>query len=495
MTQDKSSYQQIFKATSLFGGVQLFQILIQIAKSKFVAVLLGPSGMGIQGLLTSTTNLIAAITNCGLGASSIKNVAEANSKGDEYRIALIITILRKWVWATGLLGALLTLIFSPWLSQLTFGNNEYTFAFVWISVTLLLNQLSSGQMAILQGMRKLKYLANANLSGSVLGLLVSVPFYYYFAINGIVPAIIASSVVSVIRSWYFARKIKIIKVKATKEITFAEGKKMLKMGIMLSLSGLITLGASYLVRIYISNIGSIQDVGLYTAGFAIISSYVGLVFSAMGTDYYPRLSGVANNNQQAKKLINEQSEIAILILGPILTIFLVFINWIIIILYSTKFVPVSGMIHYAILGIYFKAVTWAIGYIFLAKGDAKVFFWSEVASNSYLLLFNILGYYFFGLTGMGISFLIGYIFSLGQVFLIAKIRYEFSFTSQLFSIFTIQTTIGIACFMSIKFLPIHGSYALGISLIGASVWHSYKELDRRVGFKGLLNALKRKIKH
>ena len=79
--------------------------------------------------------------------------------------------------------------------------------------------------------------------------------------------------------------------------------------------------------------------------------------------------------------------------------------FVVILLYSTKFVAANGMINYAAIGIYFKAVTWAIGFILLAKGASKVFFWSELLGNTYMLLFNLLGYYLLGLTGMGISFL------------------------------------------------------------------------------------------
>ena len=111
---------------------------------------------------------------------------------------------------------------------------------------------------------------------------------------------------------------------------------MLKMGLMLSLSGLISTGASYIVRVFISKTGSLDDVGLYNAGFAIIGTYVGLVFTAMSTDYYPRLSGVAHDNDKANLLINQQAEIAILIIAPILTVFIIFINWAVILLYSRE---------------------------------------------------------------------------------------------------------------------------------------------------------------
>ena len=128
--EKKNSYRQIMKATSLFGGVQFFQIIISVVRSKFVAILLGPSGMGVVGLLTSTTGLISGITNLGLGTSAVKNISEANATGNEKRISTVISVLRRLVWGTGLLGAIVTLLLSPWLSQVTFGNRDYTLAFV-----------------------------------------------------------------------------------------------------------------------------------------------------------------------------------------------------------------------------------------------------------------------------------------------------------------------------------------------------------------------------
>lgn len=52
-----TSYKSIFKATSLFGGVQVFKILVNIIKQKLLAILIGPEGVGILGLFTSATQL------------------------------------------------------------------------------------------------------------------------------------------------------------------------------------------------------------------------------------------------------------------------------------------------------------------------------------------------------------------------------------------------------------------------------------------------------
>ncbi|MFS8083525.1 MAG: O-antigen translocase [Ginsengibacter sp.] len=474
------------KATSIFGGVQVITIIISIIRSKFIAILLGPVGMGISGLLTSTTSFIAGLTEFGLGTSAVRDVASANSTGNEKRIATVIAVLRRWVWVTGTLGTLVMLVLSPWLSQLTFGNHDYTLAFIWISITLLFTQLSNGQFVILQGMRKLKYLAKASVIGSALGLIITVPLYYKFGINGIVPSIIIASLISLLLSWYFAKKIKIEPVKISRIRTIAEGKNMLFMGFMISLSGLITLGVSYIVRIYISNTGGVEQVGLYSAGFAIITTYVGLIFTAMGTDYYPRLSAVAYSNELSRQIINQQAEIAILILAPILMIFLVFIKWVIVILYSDKFMPVDTMIHWAAMGMLFKAASWAIAFILLAKGDSKIFFWNELIVNLYMLILNILGYRFMGLTGLGISFLVGYLFYFIQIFALGKIKYQFSFDAAFIRIFAFQLLLAMSCFVVIKYVSMPYSYITGIVLIIISGFYSYKELDKRIDIRSIL---------
>jgi O-antigen/teichoic acid export membrane protein len=492
MTDQQSSYRQIMKATSLFGGVQVFNIIIGIIRSKFVAVLLGPAGMGIMGLLTSTTGIISSLTNFGLGTSAVKDIAAAFGSGNEKRVGTVITAFRRMVWITGLLGLVITLLLAPWLSQLTFGNHNYTMAFIWLSLTLLFNQLSSGQMVLLQGMRKLKFLATANLSGSTIGLIVTLPLYFYYGIDGIVPGIIGTALASLLISWYFSGKIKIEKVALSPLQTVAEGKNMLRMGFIISLSGLLSVGAAYIVRIFISRTGGVDQVGLYNAGFAIINTYVGLIFSAMSTDYYPRLSAVAHDNLRCKQTINQQAEIALLILAPILIVFLIFINWVVILLYSKQFIAVNGMIYWAALGMFFKACSWAIAFVFLAKGASKLYFWNELVANLLLLLFNLIGYHFWGLTGLGISFTIAYLLYLIQVFLISKTKFAFKFDRDLIEIFVIQFGLAIAGFLTTKYLLNPFNYILGILLIAVSAWYSITELDKRLGLLSIIKKYRNK---
>ena len=469
------------KATSIFGGVQVFNIAIAIVRSKAIALLLGPAGMGIVGLLTSTTGLISSITNFGLGTSAVRDIAEAHAENNEERMGKTTAVFRKLVWLTGALGALLCLVFAPWLSELTFGNKDYSWSFVFLSISLFIGQLTAGQNVLLQGTRKLKYLAFANMLGSVASLLVALPLYYLYGEEGIVPAIIIMSFVTFIVATNFSRKVNIKKVKVTLAETYQQGKGMLQLGFMLSLSGIVGTIVAYLVRIYISNTGSIEDVGLYSAGFQIIGTYVGLVFTAMGTDYYPRLSSVANDDDKRNTLVNQQGEIAILILFPIILVFMVFIPYIVQLLYSSKFLPINDMIIWAAFAMFFKAGSWAMAFQFLAKGSSKLFFINELATNVYMLVFNIIGYHYFGLTGLGYSFLITYFIYVVQVYFLTAHYFHFSLNGSFLKTFLLAVIVCGFCLVLVMNATNIYKYGLGTALIlGASTFSIY-QLNHKTG--------------
>lgn len=489
MTEQQASYRQIMKATSLFGGVQMFQIIIQVAKSKIIAILLGTNGIGVIGLLNASIDLISRFTNFGLSVSGVKEIAEAEGKNDNIQISVTTTVIRRLVWITGSLGTISMLAISPWLSYITFGNRHYTLAFIWISITLLLNQVSAGQLLILQGMRKLKQLAKANMVGTLLGVLLTVPLYYYYSLDGIVPGIIITSVITVLLSWFYSHKVQIAKIRISKEQAILDGKRILFMGFMISLSGIVTQATSYGIRIFINNIGGLDQVGLYTAGFTLINTYVGLVFSAMATDYYPRLSSVADNNEKSNLAINQQAEVATLILAPILNVLIVMINIVVIALYSHKFVLINEMIVWAALGMLFKAASWSISFVLLAKGVTKLFFWNELVSNAYQLALSLLGYYLLGLKGIGISFLLSYFIYFIQVYYICNRKYGFVFTPDFLKIFIVQFCLTVFCFISVRFVKPPYHYLPGISIIAASTWYSFSVLNKQIDFKRIVNNL------
>ena len=491
-TDNKSSYRSIFKATSLFGGVQVYQILIQIIKSKFVAVLLGPAGVGIMGLYQSGLQLIQQISSMGLASSAVRDVSEANGTNDIQRIAKTITVVRKLVWFTGLLGLILVALFSPLLSKASFGNYDYTIPFIILSVTLLIDQISSGQRVILQGLRRLKDLAKCSAFGVTFGLFTSVPLYYWLGIDGIVPTLILSSICSLVLSWIYSRKIKIEKVQITPKQTFEQGKLMLVMGLSMSFSGILTTGVAYAIRGYIQANGGVEQVGLYQAGFVIMTTYVGMIMNAIATDYYPRLAAINKDNAKCRETVSQQGEIGVMILAPMLTICLVFMPFVLKILYSDKFLAANEYISWACLGMMLRMASWVLAFIFVAKAESKLYMINELSANLYYLVFSLIGYKTLGLTGLGIAFALEYIVYFIQCYIIARKRYNFSFSNSFIKCYGIQLLLIITCLIIVLKLSGWQKYLIGSMIIVISCYWGIKGLNEKMD---LFNVIKKKISH
>ena len=478
---EQSSYRSIFKATSLFGGVQVFQILIAVVRSKIIAVLLGPNGVGIIGLYQSATALIQSISAMGLSSSAVRDVSEANGTGDFHKISFIVSVLRKLVWFTGILGSLIVILLSPLLSRTTFGNDDYILPFVFLSSTLLIDQLCAGQKVVLQGLRKLKDLAKASLFGSTAGLLFTIPLYYYLGVEGIVPTLILNSIITLFFTWFFSKKIKLEKIKINTKQTIKGGAIMLKMGIAMSYSSVLVYASSYLMRGFIRSIGGTESVGLVTAAFTILSSYVGMIFTAISTDYYPRLAASCKNNQGSNEIVNQQGEIAVLIIGPMLLSCIVYINLFLKILYSPSFIAASDCVFWAVLGMMFKLGSWLISYQIIARGDMKNFVVNETLSNVYSFVISIIGYKLWGLSGLGLAFTIGYLIYFIQIYYITHKYYQYEMSRPFVNIFLIELCMVIVCMIIVKLLNSQPLiYVVGTLFVLPATMYSIKELNTRM---------------
>ena len=480
MSDSSKEYRQILKATSLFGGVQVFNILIALVRSKVIAILIGPTGMGIASLLNSTLNLVNGATNLGLDRSAVKEIALAENSEEGKRTSRLISVLNRLVWITALGGALLMILFAKPLSKWAFGETSYDWAFMWLSLALIFKQLTSSRLAVLQGLRKLGNLAKANLMGNGLALVLTLPLYYYYGIGGIVPAIILTALISLVIVLIYSQGIEVSREKIGRKELVSEGKSMVNLGVMMSLSSMITLIVGYLIQIFISGSGGLDEVGLYNAGFVILNTYVGLIFSAMATDYFPRLSGVAFDAEKSSNSVLQQAIVAILLLTPVVIMFIGAAPWMVRILYTAEFLPVVPLLTWGILGMVFKATSWSMGYLILAKGDSSLFIRTSIFFNSVLLTLNILGYRWGGLEGLGISFLIYYIIHFFGVKWITHWRYGFKMQPEFDPVFLFCLLLCAGGFLLTWVDDPLLEYGGLVVLFIVACWFSWKQLDKRL---------------
>ena len=488
MTEQKSTYRQIFKATSIFGGVQVFKVVISVIKSKVIAVLLGPAGIGMLGLLTSALEMIKAIAGLGLDTGAVKEISEAAASENEANLSRTLQVLRRCVYITGAFGLLLTLGLSPLISQWTFGDRSYTWMFALLSVVVFINILSSGQLAALQGMRRLGHLAKVGVLGSFFGLLLSLPVFYFFPDQGIILFILLSSLIILIFSTYYARKLPYKKIKLSYRDTCKEGWIMAKLGIAMTVSAVIGIFTTYLIKTYITHHGGIDEAGLFQSAFAIAEGYFSLIFAAMATDYFPRLAAVNKDNQRMGDEVNKQTEIGMLIALPCLLFGLFFVSVLVQLLYSKDFLGAIPCIKWILLGNIFKIASWSLAYVLVATGKGVTFMVTNLISNLIIMGLTLTGFRFFGIEGTGMAYLGGMFLYFILMLILAARMFKIGYSGAFWMIFSIAVLLSVASFFLQGIPNPWIKYPVGVLFMAIGGAYSIRELNKRMDLKSLLQS-------
>lgn len=451
------SYAHILKYTGLFGGVQGLGILVGLVRNKCVALLLGPDGMGLVSLFNSTVSFVSNSTNFGLPMSAVRTVSEEYSRGDSATLTHAVSVVRLWCFASAVLGTLVCLLLSPLLSWFTFSWNGHTLHFILLSPVVGLTAITGGELAILKAMRHLRNLASISVINMLTSLALSVPVYYFFRSKAIVPLLVLLALVQMATTIAYSFKVCPPSWAVSRQL-WRDGFGMIKIGLAFVAAGVIDAGAEFLIRSYLNNVAQIGMVGLYNAGFMVSMTYVGLVFSAMETDYFPRLSGVNNLGVTFRTTVSRQIEVMLLLISPLLVAFMVSLPVLVPLLFSDKFLPIIDMVRIVILAMYFRALKLPVQYVPLAKGDSKSYMILEAVSECCILVGVVTLFSLYGLTGAGIGLFLASLCDLIVTFAYARWRYGYSPSSRVVTFMAVQFPIGVAAFVATS--------ALG----GASYW-------------------------
>lgn len=377
----KSTYGQILKSSALIGSASVINIGFGIVRTKAMALLLGPAGVGLMGLYSSIAELAQCVATMGLNSSGVRQIAEAAGSGQAERIARTATVLRRISVLLGIIGALLLVILSRQISSWTFGTDERWGGVALLSLAVFFGAITGGQSALIQGLRRIGDLARIGILGALFGTLVSIPVVYFFREKGIVPSLVTVAAIASLTSWWYGRKVKIQIPSLTMAQVRKEATDLLKLGSAFMVSAILTLGAAYLVRLIVVRKIGLEAAGIYQSAWVLGGLYIGFILQAMGSDFYPRLTAVCGDNRECNRLVNEQALVGLLIAGPGVLATLTFAPVVVEAFYSAQFKPAVEILRWICLGMTLRVVAWPMGYIVLAKGEQKIFFWTEIAAT------------------------------------------------------------------------------------------------------------------
>ena len=478
----ENSRKNILKTTSLVGASNIITILLSILRVKVIAVLIGPSGVGIMGIFQNLVDLIKSITNLGINYSGVKEIASTSN--DNSSLSKSLLILKRWSLASGIFGMLLTIIFSFHLSIYSFGNSNYTVHIILLSITILLSSVSGVQLAILQGLLRISDMIKASLYASIVSTFIIIPLYYFFGIKAIVPGIVIISIISLIFSWYYTRNVLINKITLSIKETFKEGINIIRLGFFITLSGLISNLTLYLVRIILLKKSDLLISGAFQASWTITTLFLSIFLSPMLLEFYPRLSKEPNDNDRINVLINEQQEITTLLASPVIITIVAISKFIINILYSKDFAQSIPILQWQMIGTFFIIISWPLGVLFLAKNKGNYSFITEVIRLILFILIILIGFDRIGISVIGIAYLLSNILTCAAIYIFTFKMVRFNYDKNNLTHIVISFLLLLTCVLNVFYIKnLILQTIVSAIVISVSITYSLKVLNRILNFR------------
>ena len=493
MTEKNKNYSQIIRSSSLIGGAQSLNMLIGMVRVKFVAILIGPVGVGLVATYQSLLQMIGTVAGLGLHSSAVRDVAQAVSQHDQQHIGRTVLSLRRMCFLSGSIGALTVILFSNTLSLITFDSSEYANGIALSGLVILFANLKGGQMALIQGMRRISDIAKLNIIGATCGAIISVTLYWFLGVDGIVPAIVALSLTELIASWWYARKVNVPKVSMTWGESFKTAGGMIKMGLAFMWNGLLIATVAYVTRTLITQEIDLIAVGTFSAAYALSGIVVNFILGAMGADYYPSLTALNHDHKKMKELVNQQTEVGLLLAMPGLIATIAFAPLIIKLFYTSEFYESIDLLQWFAVGCIGRVVSWPLGYIVLAKGLSKLFVITETMINLFHLLLIVLMLKLFGIEGVAMAFPILYFIYTVMMLGVAKLLIDFSWSKNVWKMIFVFSPIVMFVFCSSIYFSEINSMLIGGIVSGFVGLICIKGLVQRWGDKHRINRIIMKI--
>ena len=490
MSKD-GSYHQILRSTSIIGGASVINIIVGLLRIKVAAVLLGPAGVGLIGLLTSLAGTASAVAGLGIGNVGTRQIAEAAGRDDA---AAMAAARRAVFWGSlmlSLLGAAVFWALRGVLAERVLGDASLADEVGWMALVVGLTVAAASQTALLNGMRQIGDLARVSVLSALLSTLLGIGALMLWGRGGLVAFLIAAPLASFFLGHiYVARLPKILAPRTPLPVLAGQWRVLARLGAAFMVAGLaVTLG-QLLVRMLVQRQLGADALGYFQAASTISMTYIGFVLTAMGTDYYPRLTAAIHDHVAVNRMVNEQTEVALLLAGPVFLAMMGLAPWVIELLYSQSFHPAAEVLRWQVLGDILKVASWPLGFIILAAGHGRTFMLTEMLAVAVFVLLAWLGLPSIGVAATGLAFVGMYVVYLPTVYWLARHKTGFRWTATVWWLLGWLMLDALAVLVAAEWSATTGAVTGVVLSVGFGLY-SFSRLAHKSNLTGPLGKLSR----
>ena len=419
------TYRRMLCAFGSVGGAKLTSVALGVIRTKIVAILLGPANLGLIGLAANSVELVRVMFSFGLESSVARQVAIASNEGNAHEISRIYTACIHASTAIGLLSALFLAVASPWLAAFATGSAGDWWLFATAGLSLLFSPFVAVQQALAQGLRSLSFVTTTQLLSAPLVALVTVVLVSLFGVIGGILAIVANTASPFVVQLILMRRIRPPSVR----VTLLEFRKRLAVnfrhGSGLYINAIWLTGGAWLtlfgLGIFYPESDRLVQLGYYQAALALGGIYVGIIISAMSTDYYPAICGASSDTVSMRRLFHQYTVFSLHI-GTLVTLLTIAgAPQLLKLFYTAEFASAAPTLRLIAISTALRFAFFPIGFLLLAKDLKRTFLTIELCVGVFTLSALLAGSCFFGAIGAAVAHIMSSVFQL--VLLLFSLRF------------------------------------------------------------------------
>lgn len=397
--------KSLIRSTILIGSSSMATTLISILRVKALALMVGPAGLGLLGVLAGLASAGTTVAALGSDTSGTRRIAL--SRDNAATLAHVRRILGLIAVVHGLLAAAVIWWLREPIAVWALGNSDYADDVAMVGIAVALSLTAGLQIAQLQGLARVGDIARINILASLASTLVGLLAVWLWGMGGIIVLVLAQPAVSALLATHRM---------ATAGGISSDGSQSGLRDVIRDWAGAIAQGAPYMLSFLMLTLVPlairallVRDLGIEAAGhfhaaWTMSVIYIGFLLNAMSADYFPRLTALVADRKAASALVNDQVQLGLAIGGVALLIILGGAPLLVPLLYSSAFAPAVEIVELQAFGNLMKIAGWPIAFLAMARGRSMQFFLVELAWS--LLLLGLVWVWLpqFGLAATGYAF-------------------------------------------------------------------------------------------
>ena len=412
----------MIKNTFIIFSSRIVAILFSLLLNKYIAIKLGPEGIGLFGQLKSLIAIATNYSNGGISSATIRLFSRYKNNLRMKQLLFNNLISYSVLFIVPL--TILFLIFSKHISIYLFGSENYITAINFFAVSFVFYSIVINFQSIINGQSRFILLSILIILQSLVNLTVGVVFISLYNEHGLMLFLFISQSFLAISIILYAMKYKNFTSKIGVKTNLF--KLFFQYTIMSSSTAIILPTTLILLRMMIQKDLGTDYMGYWQASWQLSEVFIGIIISTLASYYIPKLSQHKNYHNYLNEL-KKTILFSMLIVIPAV-IFIYFLrDYIIELLYSEQFLVISDFVAVQLIGDILKVLFIVLNATMTIFALTKYYIFVELFHAVFFLSLSwfLLDYY--GFMGLAYAYILSYLISISLQYILVYRKLDLIF--------------------------------------------------------------------